>query len=73
MSREAWGDEGDVGPEGYVTDDDYEELKTAHREAVALLKLALVTLRLPELGTRLVAHDRIEAWLAENTVNGELP
>ena len=25
MSREAWGDEGDVVPEGYVTDELYEE------------------------------------------------
>jgi len=26
MSLEAWGDEGDVGPEGYITEDRAEEL-----------------------------------------------
>ena len=33
MSLEAWGDEGDVGPEGYVTEERAEELFIAGAQA----------------------------------------
>ena len=38
MSIEAWGDEGDVGPEGYVTEEHYDELKAAYDRAILALK-----------------------------------
>lgn len=38
MSREAWGDEGDVGPEGYVTDECAAEMV---QEATAELREVL--------------------------------
>ena len=43
MSREAWGDEGDIMPEGCVSEDSYQELQEAHdefRDACALMYLA---------------------------------
>lgn len=43
MSLEAWGDEGDVGVEGCVTEELYEELKGYHEEVLkALNGLVLV-------------------------------
>jgi hypothetical protein len=34
MSLEAWGDEGDIGPDGYVTEDRAEELFIAGAQAM---------------------------------------
>lgn len=69
MSLEAWGDEGDIGPEGYVTEDLYEEQTGILREAVKLLQEALPALH----HERVALHAQITLWLAENTVNGEVP
>lgn len=70
MSLEAWGDEGaDYGPEGYVTEELYEEQRGFLREAVRLLQDALPALH----HERTALHAKITAWLADNTVNGEVP
>lgn len=63
MSLEAWGDEGDLGLEGYVTEELYEEQRGILREAVGHLRKIL-----PALSGE--PHAEIARWLAENTVNG---
>ena len=69
MSLEAWGDEGDVGPEGYVTEELYDELKDTLREAIKLLQEALPALH----HERVTLHVEIDRWLADNTVDGVVP
>ena len=68
MSLEAWGDEGDYGLDGYVTEELYEEQRGFLREAVKLLQEALPGLH----HERVALHAKISQWLAENTVNGEI-
>jgi hypothetical protein len=69
MSLEAWGDEGNVGPEGYVTEELFDELTSVLREAVDLLQRALPALHHESL----TIHEAIAQWLAENTVDGKIP
>lgn len=70
MSLEAWGDENPNSvPEGCVSEDEYDELKEKLREAVALLHRIVAE-------SSFVAGPAVadaEKWLANNTVNGEIP
>ena len=84
MSLEAWGDEGNVIPEGYVTEELHEELKTIAQEAIDLLKGALLSVKMratyaqalgdPEEAAAMERFAaKCDAWLADNTVDGKLP
>lgn len=71
MSLEAWGDEGDYGPDGYVTEEHYEEMRTCANEAVMHLKALLDFL--DDRGFVLPYQDEVRKWLAANTVDGVVP
>ena len=84
MSLEAWGDEGDVGIEGYVTEKLYDENKQTLREAVELLQGALLSVKIRivyaealgdpgESAAMATFAAKIDAWLAANTVDGKVP
>ena len=84
MSLEAWGDEGDVGIDGYVPEGLYEENKQTLREAVELLRGALLSVKIrityaealgdPEESAAMATFAaKVDAWLSANTVDGKVP
>ncbi len=84
MSLEVFGDEGDIGPEGYVTDETYAETEQTLREAVVLLQGALLSVKIrvtyaealgdPEESAAMKRFaEKVDKWLAENTVDGKIP
>ena len=84
MSLEVFGDEGNVGPEGYVTEETYVETEQALREAVELLQGALLSVKIrvtyaavlgdPEESAAMKRFaEKVDKWLAENTIDGKIP
>ena len=67
MSLEVFGDEGHIAPEGYVSEDVYEELELAYKAAMVVLQHAKETC----LETRAMedANARIETMMDSITSN----
>lgn len=74
MSLEAWGDEGDLGPEGYVHEEMHQELQEHFDELLYLLIVMrnqanfMIEAHLPRGATE--SHDDAEVrWVLEHHLN----